>query len=163
MEKSKTIIIQLEKGKSARHLIFEIRLSNLGRKSRNFETLEEVGEDAPVLSICGSDHLTGCPCQQQDRIKNYRPRVKAKDLEMFDFLMSTWYKYHLNDMKAGTKQQSATLEGSGCKGWASSYDEDCAKLESLGLLYDRGYKYGTSWLYMPIDSETLAKLDEIMQ
>lgn len=163
MEKSKTIIIQLEKGKSARHLIFEIRLSNLGRKSRHFETLEEVGEDAPVLSICGSDHLKGCPCQQQDRIKNYRPRVKAEDLEMFDFLMSTWYKYHLNDMKAGTKQQEAILTASNLEGWAVNYRQCCDKLESLDLLTDRGYKFGTSWLYMPIDSETLAKLDEIMQ
>lgn len=161
--KKKTIIIQLKKGKSARHVIFEIELRPLGQTSQDFETLEEVKPDAPVLSICGAYRLGGCPCQTIDTIKGYRSRVKAKDLEMFDFIIDTWEAYHLNDMHGGTKQQEAILHAVGLEKFATDYSACCAKLDSLDLLEDRGYKFGHGWLYQPIDSETLAKLDEIMQ
>ena len=158
----KSIILQLKPNKNARHLIFDIELRTQQHKARDWETLEEV-EGLPVLSVCGSYRLGSVGCQTQDTIRTYRERVRPEDLETFDFILYIWDKYHLNDMKAGTKQQTATLKGSGCKGWASSYSEDCHKLESLGLLYDRGYKYGSGWLYLPIEAEDLADIEKLVK
>ena len=68
----KQIILQLEKGPSARHLIFNIELRHT-QSARNFETLEEVA-DPVELSICGATHLRGCSCQMRERILTFKNR-----------------------------------------------------------------------------------------
>ena len=158
----KTIIFQLKPSKTARHIIFEIELRTQQHKAREWETLQEV-EGLPCLSVRGSYRLgSGC-CQTQDTIRTYRERVRAQDLETFDFILYIWDKYHLNDMKGGTKQQEALLIASNLEKFASQYKEYCDHLARFDLLEDRGYKFGSSWLYMPIEAEDLAKIEELLR
>lgn len=62
-------------------------------------------------------------------------------------LQDFWKKYHLNDMRAGTPAQEKALEKHKkvAKRERLDYDTECAFLESVGLLVDNGYKYGTGW------------------
>lgn len=125
-------------------VVIEISTSNLQHPSRDWETLEEV-ENREVLSICGSIY-TGrnykrldCCGQICDGFKCQTPAQKK--------LVEFWKKHHLNDLKAGTKAQTELLEEYR-KTAANKYDytEECKYLEEKGMLVDRGYKYGTSWL-----------------
>lgn len=65
-----------------------------------------------------------------------------------------WKKWHLNDMHAGTVKQEEALEQAGLHNWASDYDKCCKYLESVGLLIDNGYKFGTGWLKRDIPYDT---------
>ena len=61
-------------------------------------------------------------------------------------LQNIWERWHLNDMRAGTPKQMEAL-----RAWRKtvpheSYAADCKMLESIGLLYDGDYKYGSKWL-----------------
>lgn len=134
-------------------VVIEISISNLQHPSRDWETLEEV-ENREVLSICG-DMYTGktykrleCCGQIYDDFKCQTPAQKK--------LVEFWKKHHLNDLKAGTKAQTELLEEYR-KTAANKYDytEACKYLEEKGMLVDRGYKYGTSWLYTTFQKEEL--------
>lgn len=65
--------------------------------------------------------------------------------EMCSKLYEVWNRWHLNDMRAGTKQQEAAV-----REWKMThkydYKEVCKYLDSIGLLFDAGYEYGTGWL-----------------
>lgn len=55
--------------------------------------------------------------------------------------------YHLNDLTAGTKKQYDCLVENGLlEGKLSSYDDRTRILKDNNLLFDNGYKYGSSWL-----------------
>ena len=156
----KTIILQLKPNKTARHISFEIELEKVGTAKR-WDTLEEV--EAVRLSVCGSYRLgSGC-CQNQDTIRTYRERVKAKDLALFDYILYIWEKYHLNDMKAGTQKQEALISAEGIRGDNYDYDKARETLEAFGLLNDRGYTYGTGWLYRPINPRELPEILELLK
>lgn len=72
-----------------------------------------------------------------------------KDNELFMKIHRLWKLYHLNNMKAGTPKQEAAVEEY-LKDHKYDYKEVCDYLESINLLEDNGYRYGTSWLYAPI-------------
>lgn len=125
-------------------VVIEISTRNLQRPSRDWETLEEV-ENRETLSICGNVYtgknyrqLVSCG-QSYDCFKCQTPAQKK--------LVEFWKKYHLNDLKAGTKAQTELLVEYR-KTSANKYDytEECKYLEEKGMLVDRGYRYGTSWL-----------------
>ena len=68
-------------------------------------------------------------------------------------LKQAWQRWHLNDMRAGTPKQEEAI-----RRWRSttddpSYDAACKMLESIDLLFDNGYRYGTAWLKekVPLD------------
>lgn len=68
-------------------------------------------------------------------------------------LKQVWQCWHLNDMRAGTPKQEEAI-----RRWRSttddpSYDAACKMLESIDLLFDNGYRYGTAWLKeeVPLD------------
>lgn len=60
----------------------------------------------------------------------------------------------MNDMHPGTEKQESALEQAGLTRWANEYDKCCKYLESIGLLYDNGYKFGTKWLKRDIPYDT---------
>ncbi len=153
----KQITLQLEKGKGARHIIFNIELRNT-RPAQDWETLEPIA--APVeLSICGAERLGGCSCQKKDIIKTYAQRVKTEDQSLFAFVLDIWEKYHLNTMKAGTKKQTQFLTMKDEKLlWCSNYEKACDFLKGCNLYEDRGYKYGTGWLVEQIPAEIIDKI-----
>lgn len=112
----------------------DIEVRTLDGKRRDWETLEEV-ENPTELSIMGQ---VGNRCHGQVH-DAFEPTEAQKTLVEF------WKKHHLNGMCAGTKAQTEALEG--CK--STDYDKQCEYLDFHGLLYDRGYKYGTGWLWRP--------------
>lgn len=134
-------------------VVIEISTRNLQQPSRDWETLDEV-ENREVLSIYG-DMYTGktykrleCWGQIYDCFVAKTPAQKK--------LVEFWKKHHLNDLKAGTKEQTELLEEYR-KTAANKYDytEECKYLEEKGMLVDRGYKYGTSWLCTTFPKEEL--------
>lgn len=79
-----------------------------------------------------------------------------------------WKQYHLNDMNAGTPEQSEALKKYH-KENGSSYDytKDVEYLKSINLwevMLPCGemYKYGHGWLYREIPSEDLAIIKELL-
>lgn len=66
-------------------------------------------------------------------------------------LVDFWKKHHLNGMCAGTKTQTEALEN--CE--SNDYGDQCKYLASVGLLVNRGYRYGTDWLWRPFPEEEL--------
>lgn len=73
--------------------------------------------------------------------------------------------YHLNDMHAGTPEQTAYLKEH--RTWRSDYDKDCECLKKAGLLTveldGKPYTYGHAWLYWPIPDSDLAEIKELFR
>lgn len=79
-----------------------------------------------------------------DDVKIIKPGdIKVKDSRA---LISIWKRWHLNDLKAGTRKQEEELKKVGMTG-ATKYDKAVKHLKKKGLYVDRGYKYGTAWLH----------------
>lgn len=74
--------------------------------------------------------------------------------EMCSQLYNYWNRWHLNHLRAGTRKQMEALEG-----WKKTnsytYERACKYLESIGLLVDNGYKYGTEWLKEEVPDDVL--------
>ena len=107
------------------------------------------------FSVCGgvwNSRRTDCIMWGQclDELAQY-PSIKNNP--KFKQIYEWWKKWHLNDMHAGTEKQEQALEDAGLTGWANEYSKCCDYLESIGLLYDNGYKFGTSWLKREIPAE----------
>jgi hypothetical protein len=124
----------------------------------------------PTFSVCGevwypnkSDVFMCGQCI--DSIwEYYGDQIKDKDL--FLEIKDLWEKYHLNDMNAGTLEQTRAL-----KGKRFDYTEACEYLKEKGL-YEvdteidgriMTYKYGHSWLYNPIPEADLLRIKKIME
>lgn len=123
-----------------------------GRKMCLVELEIELTDDGN-FSVCGgvwnsrrTDYIMGGQCLDEiyPHLKN-NPKFK----QVYEW----WKKWYLNDMHAGTEKQESALEQAGLTGWASNYTECCEYLESIGLLYDNGYEFGTSWLKREIPAE----------
>ena len=119
---------------------------------RDWETLEPV-TDGGTFSICGD--CGGGSGQCYDEIV---PTPTQKKL--IDF----WKTYHLNTMRAGTRKQMEALErikpklDAQKKCGSERWNIQERYLRFIGLLIDRGYKYGTDWLYRPYPQEELYKI-----
>lgn len=124
----------------------EIRVKeNEDKEQLDWVTLEP--SNHKELSISG-DCGRGCGQIYDD----FEPTAAQKKLVDF------WKTYHLNGLCAGTKKQMEALEN--CE--STDYTERCNYLESLGLLDDRGYTYGTGWLSKSFpEAELKAILDEV--
>lgn len=77
-------------------------------------------------------------------------------------IVNWWRKYHLNDMHAGTPKQEEALNKAGITNWADDYDICRKYLASIGLLYDNGYKFGSSWLKEEIPANDLQDIKEFL-
>lgn len=119
----------------------------------------------PVLSICGNlwnAHLTDIVMCGQC-LDEMAKLDGLKFNTLFKKLYRLWKLYHLNDMHAGTiKQENALNDAkkSGVK--IHSYGDSCKYLESIGLLEDDGYKYGSSWLYREIPEDDLNEIKSLL-
>lgn len=109
------------------------------------------------LSICGT--CDGHSGQCQDTI-----REAGGDDADVTRLCDIWDRWHLNGMKAGTPAQEdylRTLDYEHTKdgehlGWARRH------LAAAGLEPDKGYSYGSHWLYEPVPAAVLEELDSIL-
>ena len=120
----------------------------------------------PELSICGdvwnskhTDIVMGGQCL--DEMKKFK---ELRFNTLFNKLYKWWELYHLNGMHAGTiKQENAIKEWHAKDKYkAFTYDEDCKYLDSIGLLDDDGYRYGSSWLYRAIPDEDLNEIKALL-
>ena len=122
------------------------------------------------VSITGSiGEVSGGQCQ--DTIRQFYPLCQPDDGNLEDLLRicALWDRWHLNGMNAGTSNQRACLAAAQAQfeslrkagklqdvpdhaePWQLSSDGSHYTwvqeiLEAAGLLYDRGYKYGSAWL-----------------
>lgn len=70
-------------------------------------------------------------------------------------LKQIWQRWHLNDMRAGTPKQEEAVRKWRPTADDQGYDAACKMLESIGLLVDNGYRYGSSWLKEEVPVEVL--------
>ena len=128
----------------------KIDANNSGRKINKVEI--EINLENDRLSICGSvwnskntDIIMGGQCL--DSLLPYFKHNK-KFLTIYDL----WKNYHLNDMQAGSPNQTAFIESLNLDN--HSYEIVCKELEKHDLLIDKNYihndkpyQYGTAWLF----------------
>ena len=112
-----------------------------------------------ALSIYGSvwnaRHTDIVMCGQcLDHMNEFASLAKDKT---FQTLYRLWKLYHLNDCRCGGPIQEAALKE--CK--SSSYEDRCAYLESINLLYEDGIKYGSKWWHHEIPEEDLNLIKEM--
>ena len=144
------------------------KIAFYGGKRINIPEVEvnlEYKEKGPELSICGTiwnSRHTECVCAGQclDTMMKFSSLANNTT---FKKLHSLWKNWHLNGLHAGTeKQESALNMWHATKEKYHSYESDCKYLESIGLLVDNGYKYGTSWLYREIPEDTLKEIETLL-
>lgn len=80
----------------------------------------------------------------------------------FKTIYEMWKKHHLNNMHPGTEAQEKALNEAGLTGWASTYEQCCEYLKSVGLYEDNGYKFGTGWLKREIPQEDLETIKGLL-
>jgi hypothetical protein len=125
------------------NLDIETRPLSPNREVRDWETLETVKE--PVeLSISGN--CGGHGGQIYDAFEPTEAQAR---------LVEFWKQYHLNGAKSGTRKQMEAIENHQFIHIMYDYKEAVEYLKSIGLYEDRGYKYGTGWLYRSFPQDEL--------
>lgn len=90
--------------------------------------------------------------------KHYKGNVLVKEI------VEIWNEYHLNDTKAGTKQQcEAVNKYFKDKNIKYDYKLACEYLTKIGLYVDLGFKYGHQWLGKPIPENIVQKIENIIK
>lgn len=132
-----------------------------GRKVNKVEVSVELTEDECFRvsgEIWNSRHTDiECGGQCLDEIAQY-----IKGNETFDKIYKYWKLYHLNDLHAGTQKQEKALNDAGITNWANDYYKVCDYLESIGLLYDGDYKFGSGWLKYSIPEDDLNDIRSLL-
>lgn len=121
-------------------------------KSTRDTNLEEIGgQILPTLSFFGEIMFFASHPQEMTK----------ENAELLD-LLKLWRRWHLNDLCAGSNiQKEALLAWEGYP--EADYKASCDYLESIGLLEERGYKYGHAWLFERVPNEVLNQLTDIFK
>ena len=131
-----------------------------GRKINLVEVKVELSDKGvfTASATIWNSKKTDCVCAGQclDEVARHIKSDKFKKIHRL------WKQYHLNDMHAGTEKQEAALIEAGLTGFASDYRKCCDYLESIDLLVDDGYKFGTSWLKRDIPVEDIAEIERLL-
>ena len=119
----------------------------------------------PVLSICGNiwnaTHTDVVMCGQCLDEMLELDGLSCNDL--FIKLHRLWKLHHLNDMRCGTIKQENALDDARKSGKRlCCYEDSCKYLESIGMIEDDGYKYGSSWLYREIPENDLKEIISLL-
>lgn len=147
-----------ETERKSNKITVDIEIRNLEKATyyENFEKLTNV----PEISICGNiwnaRHSDTVSCGQ-----NIDELLEIVNTERMKRIWEIWKEYHLNDLKAGTKIQEEALKNFVAPDSRNWYTDECNYLESLDILEDRGYTYGSKWLYMPVPEEIINELKTI--
>jgi hypothetical protein len=139
-----------------------LKIEEAGKSGiKNWETLKLIKEEK-VISISGGiwDHMHNdyMMCGQcLDEIISLMP-----DNEIVKVVHPIWKEYHLNNMKAGTRQQTEALDLFFTEnGRSYNYDEAVEYLKLIGKYIDRKYQYGSSWLLKPVPDEVIDQLIKV--
>lgn len=145
------------------------KIAFYGGKRINLPEVEvelEYKDKGPVLSICGSiwnSKHTDCVCCGQclDTMMKFSSLAHNA---LFKKLHRLWTDWHLNDLRAGTVKQEDALKDARKAGHKiCGYEDACKYLESIGLLEDNGYEYGSSWLYREIPDDVLQEIEALFE
>lgn len=139
---------------------------NVGR--RNVSLFVKIKWDGRRLSITGvegptaSGNAAGSCGQVRDSLGRIENLARGWDYRMVRRLWILWKRWHLNDMRAGTQAQEEAIRTHGkqidtAEGRRAfdDYRARCTYLESIGLLVDNGYKYGSAWLVEEVPADVL--------
>ena len=131
----------------------------IGRKTCPVDVEIELrtSDKGKELAICGTiwnPRKTDCYSAGQ----NLDTIAELIHTDEFNEIYRFWKLYHLNGMHAGTEKQEEALKNCPSK----DYAEQCEYLESIDLLIDNGYRYGTSWLFREIPADDLKRIEEII-
>ena len=139
-----------------------VRLGTTELSARNFASVyARIVWDGNKLSITGVEGpgaggsargSCGQIVMNPPRIFNLAPKWTHGMVARF---WREWNTWHLNDMKAGTPAQTELIRLWTTEGWKYTFDEACNRLESIGLLTQDGYKYGSKWLTVKVPADTL--------
>lgn len=151
-------------------VIIEIELENTNSNhpKLDWESLLKISpENVIKLSITG--HYRGGYGQIQDSIGDMEFTKQLVDDNTLNQLLEIWDKYHLNDIKAGTRLQTEFLEfaktNPNLKWDNLNHYEFCLHiLRQHQLMIDvesnpqRPYKYGSQWLFKSIPADVISFL-----
>ena len=139
----------------------KIDLNDCGRKINKVEVTVELTEDGVFCAsalVWNSKHTDiECGGQCLDELVQF-----LKTNKIFMKIYDWWKKYHLNNMHPGTEKQENALTNAGYKSWANNYNDCCNYLETIGLLVDDGYEFGTGWLKRDIPNNVLKEMKELL-
>lgn len=126
--------------------------------------LEQNSKGQYIFSACGNiwnGRKTDILCCGQCLDTIFKCLKNNKTMNKnFEKIYRLWKLYHLNDCHAGTERQEKALARA--NKLFADYKESCDYLDSVGLLYDNGYRYGSAWLYREIPSDDLKSIKEIV-
>ena len=147
--KKKLTFRPIRKGGGTFHL--KIELGERVQEAIDWNTLEVVKNP---LELSMSARCGASSGQCRDFIEKRIGNFSEKDQVLIKELMNIWRKYHLNAFISGTKLQMGALEDFKSQS-TDEYKEKYKYLEDNNLLYDRGYKYDSSWLYKEIPGDVI--------
>lgn len=141
-------------------VFIEIKYSEDGRLS--ITGVEGPKTNGDALGACGQIDMHLREEDRKDWI--YQEGWNSK---MMDRLLEIWNTYHLNDMNAGTPEQTAFINQHKHEfSRLDFYSDACKALRGAGLLVaehpeqmkwgvGRGYHYGTAWLRIEVPDDVL--------
>lgn len=135
---------------------YKAGLADFGMNKRSRAIFHLKLTDDNVFTVCADVRGVGYGQVIDEVEKAY------KGNEIVEKIVNWWRKYHLNDMHAGTPKQEEALNKAGITNWADDYGICCKYLESIGLLYDNGYKFGSAWLKEEIPADDLQEIKEFL-
>lgn len=93
---------------------------------------------------------------------------QLQNLPLYEKIMGLWERNHLNDLNAGTPEQTKFIKELEATGWKYNYMAACEKLKEANL-YEvphpttkELYKYGHGWLYREISPEDLREIKNLL-
>jgi len=78
-------------------------------------------------------------------------------------VIELWERWHLNDLKAGTREQAAAIAHSFDDENRYTFDLACEYLRNAELYKDRGYHYGCEWLVELLPQEVVDEIHTIIE
>jgi hypothetical protein len=133
------------------------------KPTEGFRSIHLTGRTKPLLTLSitgrikygtrGAEH--GGQCVDEIRkIWGHIPEVSE--------LCDLWDRWHLNDLRAGTKAQMEIIRKlSKCPVPTDWYTWACLTLKSHDLLEDRGYSFGREWLFEVIPVTVVKRIQDL--
>lgn len=126
-----------------------------GRPARLYNDPSQTVAEPFVLVLTGNTTRDSGQIPDTLRKLNATQDAPSDDVEA---LCDLWDRWHLNDLRAGTETQDAMLASLKMNG--QPYEARCLALGDF--IEDRGYRYGSAWLYEPIPDDVLAELVRLL-
>lgn len=145
----------------------KIRLESKGSPQKGtdlkmYDSPVELGISAGSWNLSRSDITQGGQMQDTLREEFDKGNMKLKSSishDEFKKLLNIWDQWHLNDLNAGTDAQRKILDehenDSKYQKLDKFLDRPRAILKDFKSNPDRGYDYGSAWLYRPIPDDVV--------